>query len=164
MKRQLTALLLAAACSAWAAPPTEASVERLLTLTRAEAVIDQVYAGIEQSMRQGMLAATAGRTLNAEQQRMIDLAPARLAAVMKQEMSWASMKADYIEIYRSSFEQAEIDGLIAFYESPAGQAFVAKMPTVVQKSMQVSQSRMQSFVPKLQAAMKDTLKEAGITQ
>ena len=38
MKRQLTTLLLAAAWSAWAAPPTEASVERLLTLTRAEAV------------------------------------------------------------------------------------------------------------------------------
>ena len=164
MKRQLTTLLLATACSAWAAPPTEASVERLLTLTRAEAVLDQVYASLEQSMRQGMLAATAGRNLTPEQQRMVELAPARLAAVMKQELSWATVKADHVEVYRSSFDQAEIDGLIAFYEGPIGQAFVAKMPVVVQKSMQASQARLQSFVPRLQSAMRDTLREAGITQ
>lgn len=163
MKRLFPTMLLWAACGAWAAPPTEASIDRLLTLTRAEAVLDQVYAGIEQSIRQGMLAATQGRTLSAEQQRAIELAPARLALLLRQELSWAAMKPDHIEVYRSSFDQAEIDGLIAFYESPIGQAFVAKMPQIVQKSMQASQARVQGFVPRLQAAMREVLREAGVT-
>lgn len=45
------------------------------------------------------------------------------------------MEPIQIPIYRETFEQAEIDGLIAFYGSPVGQAFVNKMPTVSQKGI-----------------------------
>lgn len=58
--------------------------------------------------------------------------------------------------------KVEIDGLIAFYASPAGQAFINKMPVVLQKSMAISQSLMQSLMPKMSAAMKEAMTEAKI--
>ena len=72
------------------------------------------------------------------------------------------MKPLYVQLYRDTFEQEEVDGLLAFYASPTGQAFVNKMPMVMQKSMALSQSLMQSIIPKMTAAMKDAMAEAKV--
>ena len=77
-------------------------------------------------------------------------------------MSWQRMKPLYVQLYQDTFEQDEVDGLLAFYTSPTGQAFLNKMPVVMQKSMALSQSLMQSALPKMTAAMKEALSEAKI--
>ena len=68
-----------------------------------------------------------------------------------------------MQLYRDTFEQEEVDGLLVFYASPAGQAYVNKMPVVMQKSMALSQSLMQSIIPKMTAAMQDAIAEAKIS-
>jgi uncharacterized protein len=65
----------------------------------------------------------------------------RRRAMLREEMTWDKLRPVYVQIYQESFTQEEIDGLIAFYESPAGFAFVEKMPFVMQKSMSIMQSR-----------------------
>ena len=72
------------------------------------------------------------------------------------------MRPIYLGIYRETFDQAEIDGLIAFYRSPIGQSFVRKMPAVVQRSMAVTQTQMQVVMPKLHDAMNQVLREARL--
>ena len=54
--------------------------------------------------------------------------------------------------------QEEVDGLIAFYESPAGQAYIAKMPAVAQKSMAPMQNPMIPMIRKLQASAEEFVK------
>lgn len=166
LKRTLAAALLAGSLSlsAHAAPPSDASIATLLSVTQSDKMVDSLYANMEQQLRQGMRIASQGKTLTAEQARVLDLAPARLAKVMREEITWARLEPMMVQIYRESFEQAEIDGLIAFYQSPAGQAFVAKMPVVMQRSMEVSQQQLQAFMPKLQAAMAEVMKEARLAQ
>lgn len=66
------------------------------------------------------------------------------------------------DIYQETFEQEEIDGLDAFYGSPAGQAFVAKMPVVMQKSMSLLQEQMQILVPRMAQVIEQAMKEAKI--
>jgi hypothetical protein len=68
-------------------------------------------------------------------------------------MSWEKMKPMYVQLYRDTFEQEEVDGLIAFYKSPAGQAYVTKMPLLMSKSMAISQSLFQSLGAKMKVAM-----------
>jgi hypothetical protein len=68
------------------------------------------------------------------------------------------------QIYQESFTQEEIDGLIAFYESPAGVAFVEKMPFAMQKSMSIMQSRMAPMMEKIKAAMKEAIAEPKAAQ
>jgi hypothetical protein len=46
--------------------------------------------------------------------------------------------------------------------SPAGKAFVAKMPIVMQKSLALSQSLMQTLIPKMNAAMNEAMQEAQV--
>jgi len=157
------ALALVAA-NAWAEPPTPESVEALLAATRAETMMNSMYAVVEQSMRDGMRQSMQGKTLTDEQQRVLDAVPGKFIAVMREEFNWPKMKPLYVQLYRETFDQEEIDGLIAFYRSPAGQAFVNKMPTVMQKSMAISQAQLQTFLPKMRAAMEQAMAEAKVAQ
>jgi uncharacterized protein len=162
--RSILVAALVWASASHAAPPTEESIKTLMALTRTEALLDQVYAGMEQSMRQGMQQAVGGQPMTAAQQQMMAAAPVKLMAVLREELSWANMLPGYVTIYKETFEQAEIDGLIAFYRSAVGQSFVAKMPLVTQKSMAMTQERMKDILPKVQAAMQQALAEIKATE
>lgn len=166
MKQTLVAAVLGCAMglTAHAAPPSDASIATLLSVTQSDKMLETMYANMEQMIRQGMQQAVTGKTLTDEQKRVMELAPARLAKVMREEITWASMEPSIVKVYRETFDQTEIDGLIAFYQSPVGQSFVSKMPLVMQRSMEASQTQLQAFMPKLQAAMRDVMKEAKLTQ
>lgn len=160
--RKFPAVALAAliALNASAAPASQESVEELLAVTKSEATMDSMYASMEQMMRQGMQQSTRGKTFTPEQQRILDGAPAKFLAVLREEFNWAKMKPMIVQVYRDTFEQEEVDGLVVFYKSAAGRAFIDKMPTVMQKSMALTQSQMQSVTPKLRAAMEQAIAEA----
>jgi hypothetical protein len=160
MRRLLILAAFVLAGAAQAEPPSRESVERLLDISRTESMIDSMYGNIEQAMRQGMQQSVQGKPLSAEQQRFLDAVPGKFVAIIREELAWAKMKALYVQVYLDSFEQEEIDGLIAFYASPAGQAFIRKMPAVMQRTMSLMQSMMQSITPKMKAAIDDALAEA----
>ena len=137
-------------------------MEKLLAVTRSEAMVDGMYAAMEPAIRQGMRTAVAGKVLTPEQQRFVEIMPTRIAAVMRKELTWASMKGAVVQVYLASFDQTEVDGLIAFYQSPVGQSMVAKMPAVMQRSMQIGQAQMQAVFPQLMAEMQAALAEAKL--
>ena len=70
------------------------------------------------------------------------------------------MRPVYIQIYQESFTQEEIDGMIAFYQSPAGAAFVRKMPVVMEKSMRIMQVRIAPMMERMKAVMAQSIAEA----
>lgn len=161
-KTHIAALLVLASTSCWSAPPTRESVLALLEVTRAESMLDQAYANMDQMIRQSMAREAAGRRLTEEQQRLVDAMPAKVGALMREEMSWAKLQAIYVGIYQDTFDQEEIDALITFYRSPVGQSFVSKMPAVMNRSMSVMQVQMQSLIPKLKQAIDDMVREAKL--
>jgi uncharacterized protein len=145
---------------AWAAPASEESIKTLMVLTRTESVVDQMWVVMEQSMRQTMQQSSAGQQLTAEQQQRTAAAPAKMMAVLREELSWVKLEPGYIALYKDTFEQSEVDGMIAFYRSPAGQSFVAKMPLLMQRSMVITQAQMKDVLPKMQAAMQQAVSDA----
>ncbi len=163
MKKFLSALVLAAsAMLAQAAPASTESIERLLALTRVESLLDSMYASTEQMMRQNMRQSLGNQPLTAEQQRVVDALPGKFSQVMRQEFNWSTLKPMYVRVYQETFEQSEIDGLIAFYASPAGQAFVDKMPLVMQRSMALMQEQMRSILPRMTREIEQAMKDAKI--
>ena len=154
----LTALLVAGAASA--APPSEASIDDLLAATRVERLLDSMLVNVEQTMRESMTRAAGPQPPSAEQRRVIDAGIAKFIAVMREEMSLARMRPLYAEIYRDTFTQEEMDGLLAFYRSPIGAAFIEKMPVVLQKSQSVVQTRLGPLMEKMKSAMNQTMEEA----
>lgn len=157
-----TSLALAALClsfSAWAAPATDASIEQLLKLTQAESMIDAAYAQAEQAAGASMAEITRGQRLTPEQQAAMSQFPARLMQIIREEASWEKMQAELTGIYRELFTQEEINSLIDFYQSPAGQAMVKKMPLIQNKTVQIYQKILARAMPRIQKVMEETLKE-----
>ena len=164
MKKTLTAIaitLCSVACSA--APPSDDSIRTLFKVMKAESLLESIYADIEPSMRQAMAKAYAGKTLNEKQKAVIDRAPQRMSKVLRDELSWEKMEPMQLSIYRESFEQSDIDALIAFYKSPVGQSYINKMPIVTQKAMSAVQVHLQQVMPRLKATMEEILAEAKLT-
>lgn len=159
--RQFTAFFacIAFSCAAHCAPPSEASIHTLLAVTKTETVMDGLFANMEQSMRQSMAAAIPRDRLSAQQLRIVDATPARFIQVMRDEMSWPRMRPVYVQIYQESFTQEEIDGMIAFYQSPAGAAFVRKMPVVMERSMSIMRVRIAPMVERMNAVMAQAIAE-----
>lgn len=159
MKIFLAAALWSASLGALAASPSAESLERLLRGMEAE----QTVKGVQQytdTMLKGTIERVAqARPITPGQRRKLDEFTVKMAATMADELSWERMKPIYVQIYSESFTQEEIDGLVKFYESPAGRAFVAKMPLVLNKSMSLMQSRMDGLNQRMQAAIKETLEE-----
>ncbi len=163
MKKTLSIIVLAMAsiCAA-AAEPSDASVEKLLSLSKAESTIDAMFGNFEAAMRQGMAQAVAGQPLTDEQRRVLEIAPKKFVQVVREEFNWFTFKPVLIKIYKESFDQDDIDGLNAFYGSKAGQAYVNKMPVAMQKSVAAAQERVVPLAAKMTAAMKAALEEAKL--
>ncbi|MDR0779829.1 MAG: DUF2059 domain-containing protein [Pseudomonadales bacterium] len=162
MRKLLTLIALLSSFGIHAAPASQESVEKLLAVTNVESMMESLYSSVEQMMRQSMQQAAQGKTLSAEEQRALDTVPAKFVALMREEASWQKLKPQYAQLYLETFDQEEVDGLLAFYSSSAGQALLNKMPLVIQKSMVLSQSLMQSLMPKMMAAINDALSEAQV--
>lgn len=164
MKFILTVVLsLFVSCAAFAAPPSDSSLERLLDVTGAQ--------NLTQSMRKqfdNMMGPMFDQAINAknltpekrkEAERFLKIFSAKVSKIMDEEMAWDRLKGDYMQIYRESFSQKEVNDLIAFYESPTGRAFVQKMPIVMQKSMVLMRQRLGPMVQKIQQAAQETAAE-----
>ncbi len=160
----LTLITLLLASSLYAAPASDASIEALMDASKTESTIDILHANIEQIMRSAIAQNSKGKPQSAEQRRAMDNFASKFADVIREEMSWAKLKPSYVQLYRETFAQEEVDGLMAFYKSPAGIAYLNKMPTVVQKSMALSQSQMQTLMPKMQAALEQAAADAKLTK
>lgn len=148
------------ALPAHAAEPSAESVDKLLVVTKSQALVEQMYGHMESAMRAGMQQALGGRRLTDRQQALVERAPAEFAAVMRQELSWEKIKPIQAGIYRETFTQEEINGLIAFYESPLGRSFIDKMPVVMQRSNQLMQALTAPMMDKMRAAMERAVAEA----
>jgi len=159
-KLVVAAATLLLAGSLHAAPASPQSVEAVLEVTRVQTLLNSVYANLEPLMRQSMQQALGGRKVSPEEQHLLDALPAKLAVLMRDELAWEKLKPLYVQVYSESFDQEEIDALLVFYRSPAGQALIGKMPVVMQKSMALVQGQMQAFMPKMQQAIDEAMAEA----
>jgi hypothetical protein len=61
---------------------------------------------------------------------------AKMSTVVGQVLDWNSMLPIFMRTYRESFTQDELDGMTAFYKTPAGQAVVKKMQQIQRETVQ----------------------------
>ena len=168
MKRLFFALLVLAALSspAFAAPPppNEDSIRRLLEVTEARKLLDAMMAQIDTLMRRNMEQALRGRQLTPEQEAIIARMRGRMADAFREEMTWEKLEPLYVRVYRDSFTQDEVDGMLAFYRTDAGRALIVKMPAVVQTTMGEMQQRMQPPIVKMRTIEEEALAELRATE
>lgn len=146
---------------AMGAQPEEESIKQLLEVTKARKLLDammpQMDAMMESSIQAGLQASM--KHLTPEQQATIDEMRTRVVARFKEDFTWEKMEPMYIKIYKESFTQEEVDGMLEFYATPAGEALIEKMPVVMQKSMSEMQSMMMPLMQDIQKIQEETFEK-----
>ena len=123
-----------------AAPPTDESLEELMSAGNVHQLLSSVQSQMEATMKGAANQALEGKSLTPERQAIVD----------------RSLKPMFFRIYRQSFSQEDVDGIIAFYKTPAGQAMISKMPLVMQNTM----AEMRQMLKPLQQKMVEIQQEA----
>lgn len=80
---------------------------------------------------------------------MLETYQAQANTALEQAVGWDKLKPDMITLYTSNFNEQEMQELIRFYESPVGQKVLVKMPTLTAQSAQLTQSKLEAAVPKV---------------
>ncbi len=151
-----------------AAPPSEGSVEEMLKCLQVDKLLTGALAQMTDGMNKGMeqkLQTTVGsRELTPAQKAAIDRFRKKFSQTIQEDLSPGKVRAIYLQCYKETFSQDEVDGIIAFYKSPAGQAISEKYPQVMQKAQTMMQAKMAPMSTKVQVAMDDMIKELENTQ
>jgi len=116
-------------------PPSDASLQQLLEVAQAHKILDATVEEMNTMMKNVFQQITAGQPPSPETQKIFDKARADVVSLCKEDLSWEKMEPIYLRIYRKSLTQPEVDGMIAFYKTPAGQALINKMPLILQNTM-----------------------------
>lgn len=176
MKRVLMMLVLAACASAQTAPaksssgapakatppataaPNQASlaeVNELLTLLRSRQAMEAALQGMREQMKRGQLQGfelalkKKGVTLSPEDRQRAQKRLDAISDEMFAQMPYDEMMAASADIYRKHFSSDDIKALVAFYSSPAGQKFLAEMPSLLQESMRAGSDIMMKRMPEI---------------
>jgi hypothetical protein len=62
-----------------------------------------------------------------------------------------------VKAYSETFSEEEINGILAFYESPAGRAMQAKMPMFTSTVMVLAQTQAKELMPEIQRITRESL-------
>ncbi len=133
-----------------------AKIEELLKLSNAEGMVQQVYSQIR-TMTAKQVAATDG---SPEAKAAAAQTADKLIAQIQEHIGWDKMKPEYVRLYDEVYTDEEISGILAFYKSPAGQAFLTKMPQLMSKIMEVTQRKMVELTPEIQRITKEAAEKS----
>jgi hypothetical protein len=139
--------------------PTETSIRELLAATHVQKMLDQMIPEIDSMMQKSMAQAMSGETISPDAQKLIDESRTNAVAMMKENFSWNKMEPLYIRVYQKSLTQEEVDGMIALYQTPAGQAMINKMPIIMKNSMAEMQRMMGPMMQRLQESQQKLVAE-----
>jgi len=149
LRNALIALLFCSA-TAMAAPASDSSIKQLLNITHARKVVDGMRAQLDTAMNNVVQQALQGKTPTPRQQQAIANMKNRMFALMQGETAWEKLEPMYLRIYKESFSEEEIAGMLSFYKTPAGLAVINKMPVLMQKTMLEVQKMLGGVTPQMQ--------------
>lgn len=146
------------------APASDASIREMLDLTNAQQMIAGMKGQMSMVMNAAMQNAMKGQTITPQRQAILDRMAAKMSAVVADMLTWDTLLPIYLRTYRDSFTQDEIDGAIKFYKSAAGQAYVKKLPLVMQNVMRDMQGIMKPAQEKMIAIQRESMQELNDLQ
>jgi uncharacterized protein len=140
-------------------PPSDASLHELLDVMQAHKIVDAIIAQSDTIGRNAVQQALNGRALDAQEQKILDTQLDKVHGVIERELSWDKISPMYMNIYRTSFDQKEVNDMIAFYKSPTGQAVIEKLPAVMQQSMTQMRTYIATIMPQIQQINQDAISQ-----
>jgi uncharacterized protein len=145
----LTTSLIAFAAFADDAPPSDASILELTTLAHSQEVYRGMKSQLDATIASSMKEASQGQVITPERQAVLDRMHAKMVAAFDDSFNADAMQMLTTRIYQATYTQDEVDGLIAFYKTPAGQALVNKNPLLMQNAMVEMRALMRPLIQQI---------------
>lgn len=150
MRKVLIAILATlVAGAAYARPPSTESLKRLFDLMNTDGIANAAIERMKTVQARLRKQQDPDNRMTIEQKRVAALAEEQVIALFQEELSASKMLPHFAQIYSEFFTQEEIDALIAFYRSPEGRSYIAKVPEVTSKYMARIDTVIASLMPKL---------------
>ena len=163
-KRSLTiislscAIAVSIACAA-DTPPSEASIKELLEVTHAHKLLDTMMSQMDTILKTAMDQATQGQPVPSEVKNQIAQFETEMKVATKEMLDWRKLEPMYVRIYQKSLTQQDVDGMVAFYQTPSGQALINKMPLVMENTMTEMQQMMQPMMQRIRRMQETVIAE-----
>jgi uncharacterized protein len=145
----LTTTLISFAAFANDAPPSDASIGELTTLSHSHEMYRGMQSQLDAMISSSMKEASRGQSITPERQAVLDRMRAKIVAAFNDIFNAEAMENLKLRIYQATYTQDEVDGLIAFYKSPAGQALVNKNPLLMQNTMDEMKALMRPLIQQI---------------
>jgi hypothetical protein len=154
-----SALLIACAAFANDAPPSDASIQELTTLSRSQDVFRSMKPQMDAMIASSIKEASQGQTITPERQAVLDRMREKMVAAYDEAFNTQAMQNVMLRVYQATYTQDEVDGLIAFYKTPAGQALINKSPLMMQNTMDEMRQMMRPMTQRMMQIKQDSERE-----
>jgi hypothetical protein len=127
-----------------------AKLDELFKAMKLDTLMQQM---MSMGMKQGEQVArtiVGDKPMSAEDRKILDGYEAKVSTLLQSTLSWEKLKPAYMDLYASTYSEADVDGILAFYRTPAGQHMVEKTPELAQASQKIVLARMQGITSQLQ--------------
>jgi uncharacterized protein len=140
-------------------PPSEASIQQLLEVMQVHKSIDSTLVQLDAFTKSTMQQATQGHSVTPKLQADMDKRHDEMMAMIKETLEWSKLEPMYVRIYQKSLTQKDVDGMIAFYKTSAGEAVITKVPVIMQNTLAEMQQIMKPMMEKLQHNQQEVAEE-----
>jgi hypothetical protein len=160
-RNRIALLLVLALCLPVAARADEAShrakAQEMITLLHTDKLVQQ---NADNMIKQVAAAAdkAAGPDATPDAKAKVDDFKKQTEQMIDAQIGWKVMQDKFIDVYAKNFTEEQLDGIIAFYKSPAGVALLTTMPDVNSQIGQLGGGRVQTLQPQLQQMYADLKK------
>lgn len=135
----------------WLGPITAAETDKikvadeLLVLTNAEKTAAEI-----RGQMAAMLAAQIRNTSVPDSMReKLVRFQQQITDIVFEELSFSNMRPLYAESYAATFTLDELNGLVAFFKTPLGRAYVEKIPMLSKQIIALAQKQMANAAPRI---------------
>jgi uncharacterized protein len=146
----LPLLMLAGAAFANDAPPSDASLQELASVSREQEAFNGLKPQLDAMITASVNQVSKGRSMTPERQAVVDRMREKIIGAFNESFNFESLQAITVRIYQATYTQDEVDGLIAFYKTPAGQALINKKPLMLQNMMDEMRVLMRPLVQRIE--------------
>jgi len=131
-----------------------AKAKEMLVMLHTERVSQQITSNI---MKQAatMPQQLFGGPVPPESKAKFDAFEQQLQQATESQIGWKALEPEYIDLYAKTYTEPELDAILTFYKSPAGQSMLAKSPELSTQSVQIVQAKMAILQPQLQKLAQD---------
>jgi uncharacterized protein len=140
-------------------PKKAAAIEEIFRITKPELMtqgaLEQYKTAFHQAASQGFEQEVRKFDDPAKYQADYKRLEDRVFALLSQRLNWQKMKPQFEQAYADTFTADELSGILAFYRSPAGQAYMSKSPTLMGKLNAIGQQQMAGAGPEIQKMTND---------